>query len=186
MRTSAPSDPKTSSNARVNFASRSRSRNRSRRPRSPSISSRLRACWATQAPSGWAVTPARQTRRVSSSMKNSTYNRRSHTVSTVKQVTRHDPGGLLAQEDPPGRGHPPWRGIQPVVANDCADRGGRNPDPEALELALDALVAPARVLSSQADDQLLHVLVQRWPAGLMVRVGPGAGDQPPVPAQRRL
>jgi hypothetical protein len=53
---------------RVNFASWSRSRKRSRRPRSPSAS-RLRACWVTQAPFGWAVTPARWTRRVSSSTK---------------------------------------------------------------------------------------------------------------------
>jgi hypothetical protein len=34
---------------------------------------------------GGAVTPARWTRRVASSMKNSTYSRRSHTVSTVKK-----------------------------------------------------------------------------------------------------
>ena len=54
---SVPSDRNTSSKARVNFASRSRMRNRGRR--FPSISSRLRACWATQAPSGWAVTPAK-------------------------------------------------------------------------------------------------------------------------------
>jgi hypothetical protein len=42
-----------------------------------------------QVPARLAVTPARWTRRVSSSMKNSTYNRRSQTVSTVKksQVT---------------------------------------------------------------------------------------------------
>jgi hypothetical protein len=36
-------------------------------------------------PSGWAVTPATCTRRVPSSMKHSTYSRRSHTVSTVKK-----------------------------------------------------------------------------------------------------
>jgi hypothetical protein len=55
----APSEPSTSSNARVNLASRSRSRNRSRRPHSPSTSSRLRACWVTHGPSGLAVTPAK-------------------------------------------------------------------------------------------------------------------------------
>jgi hypothetical protein len=43
------------------------------------------ACWVTQVPLGLAVTPARWTRRVSSSMKNSTYNRRTQTVSTVKK-----------------------------------------------------------------------------------------------------
>jgi hypothetical protein len=57
---------------------------------------------------------------------------------------------------------------------------------KARQLALDALVAPAGVLPGQPDDQLLHVLVKRWPAGLAVRVGPGAGDQSAVPAQQRL
>jgi hypothetical protein len=44
-----------------------------------------RACWVTQAPLGFAVQPARCTRRLSSSMKKSTYNRCSMTVSTVKK-----------------------------------------------------------------------------------------------------
>jgi len=51
---------------------------------------------------------------------------------------------------------------------------------------LEPLVAPARVLCGQADDQLLHLEVERWPAGVAVRVGPRAGDQAPVPAQQRL
>ena len=83
--TSAPSAQNTSSKLRENFASWSPSTKRSRRPCSPSATSRLRACWVTQAPFGWAVTPARWTRRVSSSMKNSTYSRRSEMVSTVKK-----------------------------------------------------------------------------------------------------
>jgi hypothetical protein len=56
------------------------------RGRGPSAGiGRLRACWVTQAPSGLVVTPATWTRRVPSSMQNSTSNRRSHTVSTLKQ-----------------------------------------------------------------------------------------------------
>jgi DNA-binding transcriptional LysR family regulator len=46
-----------------------------------------RACWATQAPVGLAVQPATWTRRLSSSMKKSTYNRSRATVSTVKKST---------------------------------------------------------------------------------------------------
>jgi len=41
-------------------------------PAFASTSSRLRACWMTQGPLGLAVTPARWTRLVSSSIKNST------------------------------------------------------------------------------------------------------------------
>jgi hypothetical protein len=51
------------------------------------------------------------------------------------------------------------------------DRGRRDPNPEVLQLALDALVAPAWVRLGQADDQLLGLLVQQWPARLAVRVG---------------
>jgi hypothetical protein len=79
------SELNTSSKLRENFASRSRSRKCGRPPRSPSINSTLRVCWVAQWPSGWAVTPARWTRRVRSSMKNSTYSRRSQMVSTVKK-----------------------------------------------------------------------------------------------------
>ena len=43
-------------------------RNRNRRPASSRSVSRLRACWVSQAPVGWAVTPSRCTRRVACSM----------------------------------------------------------------------------------------------------------------------
>jgi hypothetical protein len=165
--TSAPSERKTSSKARQNFPSRSRGTKRTRRPCSSKASSRLRACWVTQAALGLAVTPARWTRRVSSSMKNSTYSRRSHTVSTVKQVAGEDPGGLLAQERPPGRARPPRGRVEPLAAQGGADRGGRGLHTKAEQLALDALVAPAGILGGQADDQLLDL----W-------------DELPVPAQQ--
>jgi hypothetical protein len=65
-----------------------------------------------------------------------------------------------------------------------ANRGRRDAYAKPLEFASDALVAPPRVLPGQADDQVLDLLVQRRPAGLAVRVGPGDGDQPSVPAQQ--
>jgi hypothetical protein len=42
-------------------------------------------CWATHAPVGLAVTPARCTRRLCSWMKHNTYSRRRNTVSTVRK-----------------------------------------------------------------------------------------------------
>jgi hypothetical protein len=76
--------------------------------------------------------------------------------------------------------------IQAVAAQRSADRGCRDPNAEVQQLTLDALVAPARVLCGQADDQLLDVLVELRPPLAKARVGPRACDQAPVPAQQRL
>ena len=103
-----------------------------------------------------------------------------------EEITGDDLGSLLAQERPPGGRRPPWRWIEPVAAQHRTDRGRCDPDAQVLQFALDLLVAPARVVPGQADDQLLDVLVQRWSAGLVVRVGPGAGHHPSVPAQQPL
>jgi hypothetical protein len=66
---------------RGELASRSRLRNRQRRPASSGSMSRLRACWVSQAPVGWAVTPRMCTRRVVCSMTKKTYSRRRAMVS---------------------------------------------------------------------------------------------------------
>jgi len=100
-------------------------------------------------------------------------------VSTVKQVAREDPGGLLAQERPPGGGRRSWRWVEPVAAKHGADRGRGRAHVETEQLALDPLVAPARVLPRQANDQLLELLIDWWPSRSAVWIGPPAGDQPP-------
>ena len=107
-------------------------------------------------------------------------------VSTVKQVAGDDPGGLLVQEHSPRDGRAPWRGAKPVAVQRGTDRGCRHPNAEVQQLSLDALVSPARVLGGQADDQLLHVFVQRWSPVSTMWVGPGAGDHSSMPAQQRL
>jgi hypothetical protein len=73
-----------------------------------------------------------------------------------------------------------------VAAQRGADRGRRHPFAEPQEFTLEALVAPMGVLCGQADDQLLQLLVERRPSWPAVRIGPGAGDQPPMPAQQCL
>ena len=119
-------------------------------------------------------------------MKNSTYSRRSQMVSTVKKSQARMPAACwrrnARQVVAVGRG----AGVEPVAAQRGADRGCRDPDAEPEQLALDALVAPAWILPRQADDQLLQLLVKWRSPGSAVRVGPGAGDEPPVPAQQRL
>jgi hypothetical protein len=67
----------------------------------------------------------------------------------------------------------------------CGSRSPRRAG-RAGWFALDALVAPVRVLPGQADDQLLQLLVQWRSPRSAVRVGPRAGDQASVPAQQRL
>src|SRR5688572_25306880 len=60
------------------------------------------------------------------------------------------------------------------------------PAPRGATARLDALVAPARVLLGQTNDERLHLIVERRSPSATARVGPGASDQPPMPAQQRL
>jgi hypothetical protein len=62
-------------------------RNFRRSALSPKFISLLRACWVTHSPDGCGVIPAKCTRRVPCSMKNSTYRRFRNTVSTWKKST---------------------------------------------------------------------------------------------------
>jgi hypothetical protein len=101
-------------------------------------------------------------------------------------VAGDDPSGLLTQERTPRRGPSSWYRVKPMAAQRGADPGCRDPHAEAQQLALDALVAPARVLLGQADDELLDLLVELGSARSAVGIGPGAGEEPSVPAQERL
>ena len=151
---------KLSSNPRVNFASLSRSRKQNRCPASPA---RGAGCGPAGRPSrrrSWR-SPRTMDPASSSSMKNSTYSRRSQMVSTVKKVTRQDSRGLLTEEHPPGGGGRPRCRGQPVSVQRRSDRRCRDPRPEAQQLALDALIAPARILLGQTNDELLHLIVER-------------------------
>ena len=78
---------KTSSKLSVNFWSRSRMRKRTCSWRSAKAHVSCRACCVTHGAVGFAVEPARCTRRLLNSMKNSTYSRCSQIVSTVKKST---------------------------------------------------------------------------------------------------
>ena len=71
------------------------------------------------------------------------------------------PAAWLARERPPGRGGPRWCRVESVAAQRRSGRGGGDLHAKPLGFAFDALVAPARMLGGQPDDQLLHVRV-RW------------------------
>jgi hypothetical protein len=81
----APTERNTSSKARQNLASWSRSKKPTCRPRSSSASRRLRACWATQRRWGWWSRRPGGRGGCPVRCRNSTYSRRSQTVSTVKK-----------------------------------------------------------------------------------------------------
>jgi hypothetical protein len=85
--------------------------------------------------------PARCTRRLPNSMTNSTYTRRSKTVSMVKKSHAKIPSGLLAQERSPARGGTPRRGAMPLARRILRIELADTPAAEAQQLALDPLVA---------------------------------------------
>jgi hypothetical protein len=57
----------------------------------------------------------------------------------------------------------------------------RNAEP--AQLADDALVAPARILARESQDQLSDLAADRWPTNL-TRICPAPRDQPAVPAKQ--
>jgi hypothetical protein len=207
MSTLIASAAKTASNTARNFASRSRITNRNRPRSSPISMSRFRACWATQSPTGCGVTPSTRTRRVATSITNSTYSRFNNTVSTVKQVHRQHTGGLGPQELPPGKRRPPWCRINPAAVQDGPHGARPHPESEPAQLAVDPPVARGRVLPGQPQHQRAKLrrhtqtATPMWvrPAapdqvlmGASSVAGPhehsapaGAGQQPHEPGQHR-
>jgi len=88
-----------------------------------------------------------------------------------------------SQELPPRRRRPPRRGPQPRGGQDPADRPLPRRAPQAEHLALDAPVAPARVLPRQLLHQRPH-LVRDGRSSWCIRVGPFLLDHAPVPGQQ--
>src|SRR5450759_2724352 len=114
----APWARKISSKSATNGLAPSRMRNRTDRSEPMN---RVRAGWVVHAPVGFAVIPARWTRRVSTSMKNNTYRWRHNTVFTQKKSHATIPAAWLGRnvvQDSP-------TGLVPVDAGlleDCPHR----------------------------------------------------------------
>src|SRR5438874_217719 len=146
-----PCASKTTSKLLVNFRSWSRMRDRTGSARSESVHATCRACCVTHSPSGWAVQPARYTRRVASSMKNSTYNRWSQIVSTLKKSTAITPFART-EELTPRWAQTLARWAEVFRAEDLLDRSRRNGNAQSFQFANDALIAPLRILACQRHD----------------------------------
>ena len=97
------------------MASRSWMRKRGDAPASCSVQARLRACWVTQAAVGWAVQPARWTRRVPTSRKNRACRVLRKSVSTVKKSQASSCSLWRLDEVAPGRRPSPLRGGRHAV-----------------------------------------------------------------------
>ena len=154
--------------------------------RSPSTSSRLRACW-TKPGAGWVDSHPGHVDPPSVQLEEAQHGQAPQPDGLDREeVAGDDPGGLLSEERPPRRGRPSRSWIYPMTSERCADRGCRDSHAQPLEFTLHALVTRARNLASQADDQLLYVGVQLRPARGTMRISPGTCDQPPMPAKQRF
>src|SRR5918995_2523905 len=78
-----------------------------------------------------------------------------------EEVAADDTCRLLGKKLPPGRLASPWGGAEAVPTEDPRDRRGGDLCSELLELALNALVAPARVLTGEAHNQVFDVTLDR-------------------------
>jgi hypothetical protein len=93
---------------------------------------------------------------------------------------------LGAQELGPAGPDPARRRPQARGAQHARDRGRRDADPELQQLALDAHVAPARVLPRQPLDQAARLGRKRRTAGPATAASATSLQQRPVPAAKRL
>jgi hypothetical protein len=102
------------------------------------------------------------------------------------------PSSVSSQPRPgrPAQARSPRRWRHPVAAQDAPNGRCRDLLPELAQFALDAAIAPARVLACQTQDQLLALAGQRRPTVAAARAAPEgspfATDQLPMPAEDGL
>ena len=181
---SMPSLVKTVSKSRVNLLSRSRIRKRNDDGCSWSAQANWRACWVTQAPLGFAVQPARWTASAAKFDKEEDVQPLQRDRLDGEEVDCEHALRLCPQEGTPGEPGTRAGRAEPCFAQDLLHRRGRHSQPEAVQLAGDPLVAPARVLARQAKHQFADLAADRRstaPTG----VRPAASDEAAVPAQQR-
>jgi hypothetical protein len=133
---------------------------------------------------GCAVHPARCTRRLPSSRKNSTYSRASHIVSTVKRSTAKTlsmrPDELAPSHPFAGAGRTEPDGPQPR-----ADRRRRDLHAKPLQLADNPLISPPGVLSGQTEHQASNLAPHRR-ATDWTRIRPTLRHQTAMPSKQGL
>jgi hypothetical protein len=101
----------------------------------------------------------------------------------VEQVAGQDAVGLGVEELRPGRPGPARCGVDARGVEDGPYGGGADDVAESGEFAVDAPVAPSRILGGQAHDQGTDTSGNRGSARRGARGGPAAADEVAVPAQ---
>jgi len=100
-------------------------------------------------------------------------------------VTGDDPARLSSEELGPGGPGASGGGVDVVPFQDCPHRRCCEAVAEAGELAVDAPVAPRRVLGGEADNELFSVADGAGPAGTSLQVYPTGRSESPVPDEQR-
>src|SRR6266487_2931082 len=101
-----------------------------------------------------------------------------------EEVALDDPGCLLAQELAPAEARSSWGGVDAVPAQDVPDRARGEREAEPGQFAVDALVAPARILRRQPEHELPRLRDHRRPALRVSGEAPAAADELAMPAQK--
>jgi hypothetical protein len=101
-----------------------------------------------------------------------------------EEVGGQQPRGLSTQEAPPASVCSAWCWPGAGGGQDAADRARAQAMSKPGEFAVDASVAPGRVLLRQAQHQLTDLVAEGRAAGL-VWIGPLLGGQAAVPGQQR-
>jgi hypothetical protein len=94
--------------------------------------------------------------------------------------------GLLAQKLVPAQPRAPRRGRDAVGEQDASNRARRDTRAKLAQLAGDPRVAPARVLTREAQHELAHPVAGRRTARSSLGLRPFSAHKLPVPAQERL
>jgi hypothetical protein len=102
-----------------------------------------------------------------------------------EEVTLDDPGRLLAEELAPAEARSARDGLDAVAAQDVPDRARRKRVAEPGGFAVDAVVAPARVLGRERQHELARLRRDRRSARWSPREGPAAADELAMPTQQR-
>lgn len=100
-----------------------------------------------------------------------------------EEVGGQQPSGLSAQESSPAGACSPWCRPEAGSSQDAADRTCTQAVSEPGQFAVEAAMAPGRILVCQAQHQVAELVADRW-AVRLVGIGPFSGDQAAVPGQQ--